>query len=108
MNQPVRLCRHPNDRMEFGELRIRKPQVTRGRGVGADAIIAALRHRHRNIDELLGEHIELAVRTEDAFHLCPGLLQQLRIVGQHPPNIIHEIGIAGGTNIGEYRRGPLG
>src|SRR5271168_4350021 len=63
-----------------------------------DAIWALIADAYRDIDQLFGEGIERA-GGHDLLDVLPGALEGDRVVGQHLPEIVDPVGLAGGHDV---------
>jgi hypothetical protein len=67
----VRLARHADDCEELGELLVGHALLAGGGRVRGDAVLAAVRHRHGHVEELLRQRVEGA-RSHDLLDGLPG------------------------------------
>jgi hypothetical protein len=68
-----------------------------------NAIGAAVRSRHRDVDHLAHQRVERALDHHDRLQPFPCALEQGRIVRQAAPEIVDEVRLAGGADVVEHR-----
>jgi hypothetical protein len=88
-------------RKKLPMLLVRKALGARGGGVRMDAIAAAVRCGYGDINQLFGEWIESTGLDHHLFDGCPRPLEQVRLVGQSPPEVVNEAGFTRGTYVVE-------
>lgn len=72
-----------------------------GCGVGVDAVAAAVDRRCGDVDQLLGEGIELAGFDHHFLDAGPGSLENGGLVGERSPEVIYEVRFARGADVVE-------
>ncbi len=70
-------------------------------GVGVDAIAAVVGGGDGDVDQFFGEGIEGAGLDHDLLHTGPCAFEQGWLIGEGPPEVIYEIGFAGGADVVE-------
>jgi hypothetical protein len=99
----VGLCGHADHRHQLHQLGLGHALGPGRGGVRVDAVFAAMRHRYRDIQHLLGPGVQRAGRHH-LLDAVPGAAQQRRVVRQRAPEIVDVVGAAGGADIGEDGR----
>ncbi len=76
-----------------------------GGGVGVDAVAAAVGGGYGDVDQLLDQGVQSA-GGHDRFDAFPGALEDFGLVGERAPEIVYEIGLAGGADVGKDGADP--
>src|SRR5215470_5600002 len=98
VGQRVGLAGHADHREQLAAHRLGHARLARARGVGGDAVVAAVGRAHREVDHLLGERIEDA-RRGHLLDRLPGAAQRGRMVGEGLPEIVDPVDLASGHDV---------
>src|SRR5208282_2416358 len=101
VGEAVGLVRHADNGHELAEHRRAHAGLARRCAVTGDAIAAAVGGADREIDHLLGEHIERA-RCHDLLDALPGALERRRILREIFPEIIHILDLPRALDVVEH------
>jgi hypothetical protein len=71
------------------------------RGVGVDAVAAAVGDGDRDVDQLFGEGIKSAGFDHDLLDAGPCAFEEVGLVGEGSPEVVDEVGSSGGADIVE-------
>ena len=75
-------------------LRIRHASGPGRRGMGVDTIATRVGDRNRDVNQFLGQRIELCRRGHQRLDFRPRSLQQRRIKREGPPQVVDEVGFS--------------
>lgn len=91
-----------DDGKKFGMLCIGHPPGTGCCGVGMDAVTARVRYRHRDVDHLFRERIEVRGSRHQTLYLGPRTFQQCRVEREGMPKIVDKVCFPHSANIIEH------
>jgi len=66
-----------------------------------DAIRAAVGSGDGDVDELFCERVQGSGSDHDLFHALPGSLKQSRLICKSTPEVVDEVGLSYGSDIGK-------
>src|SRR5262245_17322320 len=98
VGQAVRLVGHAHDGHELAQHLVRHAVPPCRDGVRGDAVVAAVRGAHREVEHLLGEGVENA-RRHHRFEGLPGAAQGRRVDGDRLPEVGDEVGLSRGHDV---------
>ncbi len=98
VGQRVGLAGHAHHREQLAPHRLAHAGPARDRGVGSDAVVAAVGRADREVDHLLGEGVEGA-RDHDLLDGLPGAAKRRRVVGERLPEVVDPVRLAGDHDV---------
>ena len=80
-------------------LRVRHASGPGRRGMRVDTVATRIGDRNRDVNQFLGQRIELCRRGHQRLDFRPCSLQQRRIKRKEPPQVIDEVGFSDRTDV---------